>query len=135
MTRQLLCLILTLSFVAACAHNKRANRTVLARSSFDFQCPEGDIELTVLDDEGARDLASQIAARGCGSQAVYVYVPDTNTWVLNGPVRPTDAEVDDAEDAAAVQTLVTEAVKLVSEIVRQEQAPAEPKRPSPEPQN
>lgn len=124
MTRRLSCLIIALVMVAACAHNKRATTTVLARSSFDFQCPESEIELTVIDDEGARDLASQIAARGCGSQAVYVYVPDTNTWVLNGPVRPDD----EADDGAEVQSLVSEAVKLVTEIIRNEQAAEQPKQ-------
>ncbi|MEM7434700.1 MAG: hypothetical protein AAF436_06070 [Myxococcota bacterium] len=77
-----------------CAHNKRAKTSVLARSSFDFQCPEEDIELTTIDSEGARDLASQIAASGCGHRAVYVFLPDTNTWVLNGVVREAPPDYD-----------------------------------------
>jgi hypothetical protein len=47
---------------------------------------QNELTLTVLDTEGARDLASQIAVEGCGKKAVYVYYPDTNTWILDGVV-------------------------------------------------
>ncbi|MDH3622661.1 MAG: hypothetical protein OEQ49_02215 [Myxococcales bacterium] len=85
-------LIATVGF--ACGHNKRANKTVLDRASFDFQCPKEEIELIVIDEEGARNLASQIAAHGCEKKAVYVFFPDVDTWVLNGSVGPAPVEHD-----------------------------------------
>ncbi len=76
------------------AHNKRSERTVLDRASFDFHCPKEQIELIVLDEEGARNLASQIAAHGCEKKAVYIFYPDTDTWVLNGSIAHAPAEHD-----------------------------------------
>ncbi len=74
--------------LGACKHNKRANTLVTQRASFDFPCHQSELTLTTLDTEGARKLASQIAVHGCEKKAVYVYSPDTNTWVLNGVVAP-----------------------------------------------
>ncbi len=88
----LVLLIATVGF--ACGHNKRATKTVLDRASFDFQCPKEEIELIVIDEEGARNLASQIAAHGCEKKAVYVFFPDVDTWVLNGSVGPAPVEHD-----------------------------------------
>ncbi len=88
----LVLLIATVGF--ACGHNKRATKTVLDRASFDFQCPKEEIELIVIDEEGARNLASQIAAHGCEKKAVYVFFPDVDTWVLNGSVGPASIEHD-----------------------------------------
>lgn len=72
----------------ACKHNKRANTIVTQRASFDFPCHQSELTLTTLDTEGARKLASQIAVHGCDKKAVYVYYPNTNTWMLNGTVAP-----------------------------------------------
>ncbi len=90
---------LTLAFLiatvaVACGHNRRASKTVLDRASFDLQCPREEIELIVIDEEGARNLASQIGAHGCEQKAVYVFFPDVDTWVLNGSVGPATAEHD-----------------------------------------
>jgi hypothetical protein len=88
----LLFLMATVGF--ACAHNKRSERTVLERASFDFHCPKDQIELIVIDEEGARNLASQIAAHGCEKKAVYIFYPDMDTWVINGSVTTAPAEHD-----------------------------------------
>ena len=94
MVRRLLFLVLIAIVGVACGHNRRSTKTVLDRASFDFQCPREEIELIVIDEEGARNLASQIAAHGCEHKAVYVFFPDTDTWVLNGSVGPAPAEHD-----------------------------------------
>ncbi len=78
----------------ACGHNKRSERTVLDRASFDSHCPKEEIELIVIDEEGARSLASQIAAHGCEKKAVYIFYPDIDTWVINGAVTTAPAEHD-----------------------------------------
>jgi len=70
----------------ACKHNKRANTTVGHRAAFDFPCEQGELTLTVLDTEGARNMASQIGVHGCGKKAVYAYYPDSDTWLLDGAV-------------------------------------------------
>jgi hypothetical protein len=70
----------------ACKHNTRAQTTVRQRAAFDFACSPRELTLTVLDAEGARDMASQISVQGCGKKAVYVYYPDTDTWILDGVV-------------------------------------------------
>ena len=31
-------------------------------------------------------MASQIAVRGCEQKAVYVYYPDSDTWIIDGAV-------------------------------------------------
>lgn len=86
--------LLIATVAVACGHNRRATKTVLDRASFDFQCPREEIELVVIDEEGARNLASQIAAHGCEQKAVYVFFPDVDTWVLNGTVGPAPVEHD-----------------------------------------
>ncbi|MGB5810576.1 MAG: hypothetical protein WBG86_08610 [Polyangiales bacterium] len=91
---RLSCLLLLSVVAFGCGHNRRSATTVLTRASFDFQCPKEQIELIVIDEEGARNLASQIAAHGCAKKAVYVFVPDTYTWVLNGAVTPADVVHD-----------------------------------------
>jgi len=75
----------------ACKHNKRANTTVMHRAAFDFPCDPSRLSLTVLDTEGARKMASQIGVYGCEKKAVYVYYPDSDTWVLDGAVSPIEA--------------------------------------------
>jgi len=70
----------------ACKHNKQANTTVRERASFDLVCDPNALKLGVIDTEGARHLATQIAVYGCDKKAVYVYYPDTNTWVIDGMV-------------------------------------------------
>jgi hypothetical protein len=93
MRTRLILLALLLVAATACKHNERARTTVRQRAAFDFPCPESALTLRVLDTEGARDLASQIAVQGCGQKAVYVYYPDTNTWFLDGVVAP--VSIDD----------------------------------------
>lgn len=70
----------------ACKHNKRANTTVRERAAFDLLCEPNELELGIVDTEGARKLATQIAVYGCDKKAVYVYYPDADTWVINGQV-------------------------------------------------
>jgi len=70
----------------ACKHNKRATTTVTRRAAFDLGCPKEELKLNVVDTEGARKMASQIAVRGCKQKAVYVYYPDSDTWIIDGAV-------------------------------------------------
>ena len=70
----------------ACKHNKRATTTVTRRAAFDLGCPKEELKLNVVDTEGARKMASQIAVRGCDQKAVYVYYPDSDTWIIDGAV-------------------------------------------------
>ena len=72
----------------ACKHNKRANTTVIRRAAFDLSCPKEELKLNVVDTEGARKMASQMAVRGCEQKAVYVYYPDSDTWIIDGIVTP-----------------------------------------------
>ena len=78
----------------ACKHNKRANTTVARRAGFDLSCPKEDLKLNVVDTEGARKMATQIAVQGCDQKAVYVYFPDSDTWVINGIVTPLSADYE-----------------------------------------
>jgi hypothetical protein len=77
--------LLVISAVA-CKHNKRANTTVRERAAFDLLCDPNELKLGVIDTEGARKLVSQIAVYGCDKKAVYVYYPDADTWVIDGPI-------------------------------------------------
>jgi hypothetical protein len=79
----------------ACKHNKTANTTVTRRAAFDLSCPKEELKLNVVDTEGARKMASQIAVRGCGQKAVYMYYPDSDTWIIDGAVTalPEDYQV------------------------------------------
>ena len=72
----------------ACKHNKRANTTVIRRAAFDLSCPKEELKLNVVDTEGARKMATQLAVRGCEQKAVYVYYPDSDTWIIDGIVTP-----------------------------------------------
>jgi len=72
----------------ACKHNKRANTTVTRRAAFDLACPAQELKLNVVDAEGARKMATQIAVQGCGQKAVYAYFPDSDTWLIDGAVTP-----------------------------------------------
>ena len=83
---------LLLTTATACKHNKRANTTVAHRAAFDFPCEPSQLTLTVLDTEGARKMASQIGVYGCGKKAVYAYYPDSDTWLLDGPISPVAAD-------------------------------------------
>jgi hypothetical protein len=76
----------------ACKHNKRANTTVAHRAAFDFPCDQSQLTLMVLDTEGARKMASQIGVHGCSKKAVYAYYPDSDTWLLDGPISPVAAD-------------------------------------------
>jgi len=88
MLTRLVVVALLLTAATACKHNKHASTTVRHRAMFDMSCPEEELKLTVIDTEGARNLASQIAVRGCDQKAVYVYYPDSNTWLIDGVVTP-----------------------------------------------
>ena len=77
---------------SACKHNKRANTTVVHRAAFDFPCEQSQLSLHVLDTEGVRKMASQIGVHGCGKKAVYAYYPDSDTWLLDGPISPVAAD-------------------------------------------
>lgn len=79
---------LLLVAAVACKHNKKANTTVTRRAGFDLECPKEELQLNVVDTEGARKMASQIAVRGCGKKAVYAYFPDSDTWLIDGAVTP-----------------------------------------------
>ena len=61
---------------------------------FDFSCSETELNLTVIDTEGARNMASQIGVHGCGQKAVYAYYPDSDTWLLDGAVTPMPADYE-----------------------------------------
>jgi len=76
----------------ACKHNKRANTTVSHRAAYDFPCDQSALTLTVLDTEGARNMATQIGVHGCGMKAVYAYYPDSDTWLLDGAISPVAAD-------------------------------------------
>ena len=90
-----LCLVLMVATAAgACKHNKHATTTVKERAMFDLSCPEQDLDLSVLDTDGARKLSTQIGVRGCGQKAVYVYYPDSDTWVIDGAVSPMEEGFD-----------------------------------------
>ena len=86
--RTLLLVGLAAVLCSSCGHNKRATKTVTTRAAFDFDCPPGDLELTVLDTEGARNLSSQIGVVGCGQRGVYVYLASTDTWVSDTGITP-----------------------------------------------
>ena len=79
----------------SCKHNKQANTTVRERAAFDFLCNPDELELGIIDTEGARQLASQIAVYGCDKKAVYTYYPDADTWIIDGAVTevPEDFEL------------------------------------------
>ena len=94
MLARLVLVALLVAIGAACKHNKHANTTVSNRAMFDFPCPKDQLTLRVADVQGARKLATQIAAYGCGKKAVYVYVPETNTWIINGAVSEIPADFD-----------------------------------------
>jgi len=114
----------------ACKHNKHASTTVRNRAMFDFACPKDELTLRVADVQGARKLATQIGVYGCGKKAVYVYVPDTNTWILNGAVSeiPADfdmtANVTEGTDKKRVQKNAAKAEKK-GKMAPAEAAPAE----------
>lgn len=78
----------------ACKHNKKANTTVARRASFDLACPREDLKLNVVDTEGARKMATQIAVQGCDQKAVYAYYPDSDTWLIDGAVTPLSADYE-----------------------------------------
>ena len=120
---------------AACKHNKHATTTVRNRAMFDFPCAKDELTLKVGDVQGARKMATQIAAYGCGKKAVYIYVPNTDTWILNGAVSEIpedfdlDAAVSDGSDTKRVQKQANKAEKkgkmAGSEAAATEAAPAE----------
>ena len=78
----------------ACKHNKRATTTVTRRAAFDLSCPKEELALNVVDTEGVRKMASQIAVRGCDQKAVYAYYPDSDTWIIDGIVTPLKSDYE-----------------------------------------
>lgn len=117
MITRLVLVVLLVTAGVACKHNKHANTTVKNRAMFDFPCPKDELTLVVADVQGARKMATQIAAYGCGKKAVYVYVPNTNTWILNGAVSEIpedfdmDAAVTEGGDKKRVQKKASKAQK------------------------
>ena len=79
---------------AACKHNKKATTTVTRRAGFDLSCPKEELKLNVVDTEGARKMATQIAVRGCEQKAVYAYYPDSDTWIIDGIVTPLKSDYE-----------------------------------------
>ena len=94
MLTRLILAALLITAGAACKHNKKANTTVRARASFEFPCPQDELTLRVGDTQGVRKLASMIGAYGCGKNAVYVYAPDIDTWVLDGAINEIPEDFD-----------------------------------------
>ncbi len=84
-------MLLVTAATACNRHDERATTTVLRRAAFDFPCDESELTLAVLEARGARYMASHMAAYGCGKRAIYVFDPDSNTWVLDGAVSPASA--------------------------------------------
>jgi hypothetical protein len=78
----------------ACKHNKKATTTVTRRAAFDLSCPKEELKLNVVDTEGARKMATQIAVRGCEQKAVYAYYPDSDTWIIDGIVTPLTSDYE-----------------------------------------
>lgn len=75
-------LLVTVTFGCAGTQRDEALQDVRRRASFDFNCPEGDIQLTVLD--SYRDMGeryNQIGAQGCDHRGAYVL--GSGGWVLN----------------------------------------------------
>lgn len=96
----------------ACAHDKRAIKTVTSRASFDLSCPQDELELTILATSGARRLASQIGVTGCGNKVVYVYFASTDSWIADSAITPAMTQREKAykaqqarEDQAAEEEL------------------------------
>ena len=78
----------------ACKHNKKASTTVTRRAAFDLDCPKEELKLNVVDTEGVRKMATQIAVRGCEQKAVYAYYPDSDTWTIDGIVTPLKSDYE-----------------------------------------
>ena len=78
--------VLLVVTATACKHNKRATTTVTRRAAFDLACTKEELKLNVIDTEGARKMATQIAVRGCEQKVVYAYYPDSDTWLIDGAV-------------------------------------------------
>lgn len=94
MTTLRVCLLTLLALIvcASCSHNNRATKTVTTRAAFDFDCAPEQLQLTVLDTEGVRNLSSQIGVEGCGRKGVYVYFASTDTWISNSGITPEMAQ-------------------------------------------
>lgn len=91
-------------------------KTVTARASSELGCPREELELAVLATEGARDLATQIGAAGCGKKTVYVYLRASDTWVADTAITP---EMADAE--RAFETRQTREIRAAEEARRLQQ--------------
>ena len=66
-------------FGAGCRHGLTPNERLLNRASFDFNCAQGELDLTEIDHKTR-------GVRGCGRQATYVEVCDARmkcTWIMN----------------------------------------------------
>lgn len=113
--RSVLFIVAANLLASGCSHDKRAMKTVTARASSEMSCPKEELELAVVATEGARDLATQIGAAGCGKETVYVYLRASDTWVANTAITPEMAaeerafetrqarEISAAEDARRLQ--------------------------------
>jgi hypothetical protein len=57
------------------------------QAAYDLHCPANQLEFTPLggdcDKKLANDYDCTLGVRGCGQQATYLHVRETNTWVMN----------------------------------------------------
>jgi hypothetical protein len=98
-SRVLVLAAVTASLCVACAHDKRAMKTVSSRASFDLSCPQDELRLTVLATSGARKLASQIGVTGCENKVVYVYFASTDNWIADSAITPAMTSREEAHKA------------------------------------
>lgn len=72
--------------MAACVPSLREsfNRDALSRATFELNCPQDQLQMTVLNgNPDSHPLAgASVGVEGCGKKGVYVYTG--NGWVLNG---------------------------------------------------
>ena len=75
-------IIVSVLFIAGCVDDEEAKSSVLQRASFDFDCPEAQIESIELSRNDGGHINS-FGTTGCGKKAVYVKPMWDDYWVLN----------------------------------------------------
>lgn len=107
-------LILPFVLAASCAatvprgekakmNDENAAEILRARASFIMQCPQEQLELTVLAIYEGKPVAAGV--RGCGVITLWqrVLANGDNSWMLNSPIVPLDAKrAEMIEPAAAI---------------------------------
>ncbi|HAZ12202.1 MAG: hypothetical protein A2X86_03105 [Bdellovibrionales bacterium GWA2_49_15] len=80
--------LLLLFFTGACAgiaeRNQQRIEIVLARATFDLDCPKRELKVTSLDG-GPEYPASMFGVSGCNQRATYLYDLNSGTALLNSP--------------------------------------------------